>query len=46
MSIEQEIAKSTVGIATDTSLTHEQAMMNLSKVPGQFVYGIPTAGGI
>jgi hypothetical protein len=39
MSLQQEIYESTVRIATDTSLTHEQAMMNLSKIPGQFVYG-------
>lgn len=39
MDIEQELSRSTLRIACDTSLTHEQAMMNLSKVPGQFVYG-------
>ncbi|MEN6637450.1 MAG: YjjI family glycine radical enzyme [Clostridiaceae bacterium] len=44
MSIQQEITQSTMRIVTDISLTHEQAMMNLSKVPGQFVYGftLPT----
>lgn len=45
MNIEQELRKSVLQIATDTSLTHEQAMMNLSKVPGQFVQGFDPPQG-
>ncbi|NLI53652.1 MAG: YjjI family glycine radical enzyme [Clostridiales bacterium] len=45
MSLQQEIYESTMRIATDTSLTHEQAMMNLSKIPGQFVYGFTPPEG-
>ena len=45
MNIEQELSQATMRIATDTSLTHEQAMMNLSKLPGQFVYGFTPPEG-
>lgn len=45
MDLEREITQSTLKIVGDTSLTHEQAMMNLSKIPGQFVYGfVPPQG--
>lgn len=45
MDLERELTQSTLKIAGDTSLTHEQAMMNLSKIPGQFVYGfVPPLG--
>ncbi len=39
MSLLTSIFKNTMQIVTDTSLTHEQAMMNLSKLPGQCFYG-------
>ena len=45
MDIQQKITQSTLRIVGDTSLTHEQAMMNLSKVPGQFVYGFTPPEG-
>ena len=45
MNMEQEFIQSTLRIVGDTSLTHEQAMMNLSKVPGQFVYGFQPPEG-
>jgi len=45
MSMEQGLAQSTLCIVGDTSLTHEQAMMNLSKVPGRFVYGFQPPEG-
>ena len=45
MDIQQKITQSTLRIVGDTSLTHEQAMMNLSKVPGQFMYGFTPPEG-
>jgi len=45
MSMEQGLTQSTLCIVGDTSLTHEQAMMNLSKVPGRFVYGFQPPEG-
>lgn len=45
MDMKQQITQSTLRIVGDTSLTHEQAMMNLSKVPGQFVYGFTPPEG-
>ena len=39
MSLLQSISEGALRIVTDTSLTHEQAMMNMSKLPGQCFYG-------
>jgi len=45
MDLQSDLSTNTMRIVTDTSLTHEQAMMNLSKVPGQFVRGFTPPEG-
>jgi YjjI family glycine radical enzyme len=45
MSLLQSISEGAMRIVTDTSLTHEQAMMNLSKLPAQCFYSFTPPPG-